>query len=338
MSKNPERRVLPAAKTGRASSRRAAPEVLAALNEAWRSARRAAGTAFSRPVRGAALNQALRQCATNAQFRKACGSLVKPLPILELGRTADALRVAFERGLVSGWPALGSRRSRSAFRRVADTSFAFVLHSLVEVNFLSQAANEWCADCLDVPDDEWSDEVEQQVFSSWRAKALRRRTWPALAPEERELFVRPTIELAFYCGLYRAAEARARAARGRPWLWRYHAGRHCRRHDALDGLTALPVAPIWRQALPPLAFFCDCWIEMVRGTTPGINGDGVEPADLGGLLPEAAAAALPNGCSFFVGDRRDGPRQFLEAWLGHMRAQCADDDGEDCGDATGTPA
>mgnify|MGYP001081742880 CR=1 FL=1 len=49
-----------------------------------------------------------------------------------------------------------------------------MLHNIALLHYLSQAANEWLGDCSDIPDDAWSDEVEQRVFSTWRAKTLRR--------------------------------------------------------------------------------------------------------------------------------------------------------------------
>jgi hypothetical protein len=167
---------------------------------------------------------------------------------------------------------------------------AYWLHSLVQLHHLNEPVNEWWGDGRDILDEAWSDEVEQEVFSAWRAKALRRHTWPAPSPEMRVLLVRPAVEFVYFAGLCAAMQARARAAKGPPLLWRFHAGRHCRRHDGLDGLQARPDDPVWRDALPPLAFFCDCGIEMRRAPASG---------------------AEPPSCRFFGGDKLDGPREFF---------------------------
>lgn len=315
MSTKPEHKVLPIARagvvTGGRTASAAAPAVLAAAEQAWQKARHAAGSALRRPVRSAALNRALRQHSSPEPFRAACSALVSPVPFEDMMRISRAASLAFDLGRRHGWPALGDRRRQFVLPH-APNDAAYFLHTLVRLHYLNQAVQEWFGDARDIPDEAWSDEVELQVFSSWRTKALRRRLWPALSPEDRALLVRPAIELVFHQGLYLAMQARARAAHGRPWFWHYRAGRHCRRHDELDGLRALPGDPVWRHALPPLSFFCDCWIEMLRAPAGGAREDGARHAQPGGARPESAQESGPARCSFFRGRQARRPEAVLQ--------------------------
>lgn len=302
----------------------------AAADAAWaETVRFASVTRWFRPVTSAQLNDALRSSHSYADWRRACGEFCRGETFVRGSLSSKALRMAFDRGVQHAWPAAGKRRVRDLVFLSKDLWLAaYVLGGVILLEYVNFAANEFFVSVRDVPDDDLNDAVEQQFFERWKAQVLRRRVWPALPRETVALLVRPVIELTFHAGMYLGWQQRWPAAWPGQVRWRFRPGRHCRRHDADQGLTAPPDAAVWLHALPPRAYFCDCTIEVLRNRQPRRMKGPAPPGE-----PSAVETAGHGGptCVFFAGDRRSGPSDFLRAYMARMRAECHDDDA-DCGD------
>jgi hypothetical protein len=273
--------------------------------QAWRRA----GRALSHPVRSADFNRALREAQDYDAFRTACSHLAVTVARGPAIQITDAVMSAMFQGEVAAirppslppWP---TRKNLDVLQ-----ALVFALKSLAALHHANAAVQDFFAD-VPMDDEDWTEGEEQAHFAKWKHLRLARRTWPSLPVEERELLFKPAFELVYIHGLYLGL------LRQRHALWRFHQGAACRRHDALHGLCAPPGARVWRHCLPPLAYFCDCWIEAPEGgvpnTAPLLNG------------------LAPHPCALFGFDKRRWPTAFLGAYMTQMQSECEDDE-DGCG-------
>lgn len=271
------------------------------------AALRTAGRALSHPVSSAEFNRALRASGDHESLRRALGELASRPHWTDWGAVADPLIDVLQAGEAAGGRVRPGVRQQ---QRSELSLHVYVLFGLTTLLHLEAAQLEWWRawppGCDYLPDDE-----EQALFERWKGERLRRRIWPSLPVDERVLLLRPVFELVYLYGAYRALRRR-----NKRWpLWRFRKGAGCRRHDALDGLCAPGDAPVWKTALPPLAYFCDCFIEPVAASAQ----------------VAAQPAAMPSPCPLFAFDKRKrGAEPFLREYLARMRAECDEDDA-DCG-------
>lgn len=279
------------------------------------AALRTAGRALSHPVSSAEFNLALRKSGNHESLRQALQQLVAKPRWRQWVPIANALVHVLQAGEAAGGR-LHPGAQRQKNQRLQLSALVYALNGLTTVLHADAALLEWWRawppGCDYLPDDE-----EQALFERWKGERLRRRTWPSLPADERVLMLRPVFELVYLHGAYRALERR-----NKRWpLWRFRKGAGCRRHDALDGLCAPGDAPVWKTALPPLAYFCDCCIEPMAAGAPAT----------------LQSAAAPSPCPLFAFDKRERAAEpFVSGYMARMQAECDEDDA-DCGEPAATP-